>query len=66
MDIETSRQSLQLAEKHPNHVYAALGIHPWNTKKLADNEVYDTINLIFENKQREQIKKRYMQITAYR
>ena len=49
MDIQSSYRSLKLAEEHPDHVYAALGIHPWNTKKLVDNEVQDTVDLIFEN-----------------
>ena len=49
MDLETSRRSLKLAEEYPDHVYAALGIHPWNTKNLSDNEVQDTINLILSN-----------------
>ena len=49
MDLESSHQSLQLAEEHPDHVYAAVGIHPWNTKQLKPNEVQDTIDLIFEN-----------------
>jgi len=49
MDLESSRQSLRLAEEYPDHVYAALGIHPWNTKNLGSNEIQETINLIFEN-----------------
>jgi TatD DNase family protein len=49
MDLETSRQSLRLAEKYPNHVYAALGIHPWNTQNLDPNELQETINLIHQN-----------------
>ena len=54
MDLESSRQSLRLAEEYPDHVYAALGIHPWNTKQLNPNEVEDTINLIFENRENRQ------------
>jgi TatD DNase family protein len=54
MDIESSRQSLELAEKHPDYVYAALGIHPWNTKQLKPNEVQDTVDLIFENAENRQ------------
>jgi TatD DNase family protein len=49
MDFESSRQSLKLAEEHPDHVYAALGIHPWNTKQLKPNEVQETVDLISEN-----------------
>jgi len=54
MDLQSSHRSLKLAEEYPDHVYAALGIHPWNTKKLADNEVQDTIELIFENTENRQ------------
>jgi TatD DNase family protein len=54
MDLESSRRSIQLAEEHPDHVYAALGIHPWNTKQLKPNEVEDTVDLIFENKENRQ------------
>ena len=51
-DLETSYKSIKLAEEYPNHVYAALGIHPWNTKQLKPNEVQDTIDLIFKNKEK--------------
>ena len=54
MDLESSRRSLRLAEEYPDHVYAALGIHPWNTKQLNPNEVEDTVNLIFENRENRQ------------
>jgi len=54
MDLESSRQSLHLAEEYPDHVYAAVGIHPWNTKQLKPNEVEDTINLILENRENRQ------------
>jgi TatD DNase family protein len=55
MDLESSLQTLRLADDYPDHVYAALGIHPWNTKQLKLNEVQDTIELIrgnAENRQR--------------
>jgi TatD DNase family protein len=51
MDLESSRRSIQLAEEYPDHVYAALGIHPWNTKQLKPNEVEETVDLLFENKE---------------
>jgi TatD DNase family protein len=54
MDLESSRQSLRLAEEHPDHVYAALGIHPWNTKQLKPNEVQETVDLISENTENRQ------------
>ena len=53
-DLETSHKSLKLAEEYSEHVYAALGIHPWNTKQLKPNEIQDTIDLIFKNKKNRQ------------
>ena len=54
MDLESSRQSLHLAEEYPDHVYAAVGIHPWNTEQLKPNEVQDTIDLILRNRENRQ------------
>jgi len=54
MDLKSSHRSLKIAEENLDHVYAALGIHPWNTKKLAENEVQNTIDLIFENPENQQ------------
>ena len=48
-NLESSYRSLDLAEEYPEFVFAALGIHPWNTKKLEDNEVHDITNLILNN-----------------
>ena len=55
MDLESSYRSLKLAEDYPNHVFAALGIHPWNTKQLKPNELQNTVDLILrqaENRQK--------------
>ncbi|MBT8171439.1 TatD family hydrolase [Candidatus Bathyarchaeota archaeon] len=49
VDLETSYKNLKIAEEFPGQVYAAIGIHPWNTKKLKPKEVEDTINLILKN-----------------
>jgi len=54
MDLETSRQNLRLAEEYPDHVYVALGIHPWNTKNLSSNELQETIDLIHQNEENRQ------------
>ena len=51
MDLETSRTSLVLANKHQRYVYAALGIHPWNVQTLTDEELQQTLELIKEAKQ---------------
>jgi len=56
MDFDTGLLSLQLAEEYPNHVYAALGIHPLNVRNLSPNELQDTVNLIFQHgEQREKV-----------
>jgi TatD DNase family protein len=49
MSLETSLQNLRLAEKHRGRVYAALGIHPWNTKDLALKELENTVQLILDH-----------------
>lgn len=54
MDFETSVRSLRLAEEFPDYVYAALGIHPWNTKQLKQGEVQDTVDLIAKNAENRQ------------
>ncbi|MEM2975392.1 MAG: TatD family hydrolase [Candidatus Bathyarchaeia archaeon] len=46
MDLESCLQTLRLAKEYPNHVYAALGIHPWNVKSLKENELQNTLDLI--------------------
>jgi len=52
MNLQTSLLTLQLAEQHPNLVYAALGIHPWNVKHLSPNEVQETVDLILRHEPR--------------
>jgi len=47
-DFKTSIGSLKLAEKHPNMVHPALGIHPWNVNVLKENELEETVALISE------------------
>ncbi len=49
-DFETSQESIKIAKKYPNQVFATAGIHPWNTKQLKPNEAKDTIDLIEKNK----------------
>ena len=50
MNFETSLRSLRLAEEYGGLVYAALGIHPWNIKNLATNELEQTLNLISQQR----------------
>jgi TatD DNase family protein len=46
MDLQTSQQSLQLAQEYPELVHAAIGIHPWNVNVLKENELHETLQLI--------------------
>jgi TatD DNase family protein len=46
MDLKTCQNDIKLAEEHPNLVYPALGIHPWNVNVLKENELQDTIDFI--------------------
>ena len=55
MDIQTSRQNLLLAEKHPDIVHAALGIHPWNVNVLKENELEETLQLIQDEAQKNNV-----------
>ena len=55
MDLETSINSLKLANKYPNMVYPALGIHPWNVNVLKENELEETIELIQEQHQKKSV-----------
>jgi TatD DNase family protein len=50
-DYQTSIESLRLAQKYPDTVYAALGIHPWNVNSLKESELEDTFKLISEQAQ---------------
>ena len=52
MDFETSIGSLKLAEKYPNMVYPALGVHPSNVNVLKENELENTLQLISEQHQK--------------
>ncbi|MCK5563010.1 TatD family hydrolase [Candidatus Bathyarchaeota archaeon] len=48
VDLETSIDTLRLAEKYPGLVYPALGIHPWNVNILKEKELEETLKLIRE------------------
>jgi len=52
MDLQTSINSLNLAENHPGLVYAALGIHPWNVNVLKENELENTLKFISDENQK--------------
>jgi TatD DNase family protein len=46
MDLKTSIGSLELAERFPSVVYAAVGIHPWTVNDLTDDQFQETIGFI--------------------
>jgi TatD DNase family protein len=46
MDLKTCQSDIVLAEKYPDLVYPALGIHPWNVNVLKENELQETIEFI--------------------
>jgi TatD DNase family protein len=50
MDLKTCQNDIELAEKYPNFVYPALGIHPWNVNVLKEGELDDAINYIQNQK----------------
>jgi TatD DNase family protein len=50
MDLKTCQSDLALAEKYPDLVYPALGIHPWNINVLKENELEQIIDLIQKQK----------------
>jgi len=50
MDLKTSQNDIKLAERYPDLIYPALGIHPWNVNKLNENELQETIDFIQKQK----------------
>jgi TatD DNase family protein len=50
MDYKTCSGNLKLAAKHPQTVYVALGIHPWNVQNMTETEIQRTIRLIEQRK----------------
>jgi len=50
MDLQTCQSDLKLAEKYPDLVYPALGIHPWNVDVLKEGELEEIIDLIQKRK----------------
>lgn len=50
MNLETSVQSLKLAEKYRGNVYTALGIHPWSVNALTEDEIHKTSDFILKQR----------------
>jgi TatD DNase family protein len=53
VDLKTCVNNLRLAEKYPETVYIALGIHPWNVQTVTEDEVQQILKLIEEQRQNE-------------
>jgi len=51
MDLKTCQNDVKLAEKYPDFVYPALGIHPWNVNVIEENELQETIDFIQQHKE---------------
>ncbi len=51
MDLKTCIKSLELAERFPGAVYAALGIHPWVVKRLSEDELQQALELLKKQSQ---------------
>ena len=49
MDLKTCVSSLELTERFPDTVYAALGVHPWTVNNLTDEQLQQTVDFISEN-----------------
>ncbi len=46
VDLKSSIDSLNLAQKYPCLVYVALGVHPWNAQSVTEDELQKTVELI--------------------
>ncbi|MGA2307958.1 MAG: TatD family hydrolase [Candidatus Bathyarchaeia archaeon] len=46
IDLKTCQGTLEVTERHPGMVYAALGIHPWTVKGLKEDELNQVLQLI--------------------
>jgi TatD DNase family protein len=50
MDLKTCINDVKIAEKYPDLVYPALGIHPWNVNVIDEKELGETIEFIQKQK----------------
>jgi TatD DNase family protein len=50
MDLKTCQNDIVLAQKYPELVYPALGVHPWNVNVLKENELEEIIDFIVKQK----------------
>jgi TatD DNase family protein len=50
IDLKTCQNDVKLAEKYPDLVYPALGIHPWNVNVIEEKELQETIDFIQKQK----------------
>jgi TatD DNase family protein len=50
MDLKTCQNDIMLANRFPDLIYPALGIHPWNVNLLRENELEETLEFITKNR----------------
>jgi TatD DNase family protein len=55
MDYATSIEALRLKHKNPELIHVALGIHPWNVNVLKEGELDQTLKLIEEQHQKQNV-----------
>ena len=58
MDLQTCQNDVKLAEKYPDLVYPALGIHPWNVNVIQDKETSGNYRLHPKTKRHSQSNRR--------
>ena len=49
MDLKTCVGSLELTERFPDTVYAALGVHPWTVNNITEEQLQQTVDFISQN-----------------
>jgi TatD DNase family protein len=52
VDCETSKGSIRLAERYPDLVYSAIGVHPWSVREATEPEIEATERMILERAER--------------
>ncbi len=55
MDYDSSIEALKLRQKNPELIHVALGIHPWNVNVLKEGEIEQTVKLIEDQHQKQNV-----------
>jgi TatD DNase family protein len=48
VDLQSCKNDIKIAEQHPDLIYPALGIHPWNVNFLKQGELQETMDFILQ------------------